>query len=546
MAWSLATGGGGMSARAVVGVVVVSVATLLQAVQVGAAPGGPGLAGTGGVEVSAAVHEDVSPPLRLVAPRSSADKPEHEHPLLFVPPDRPTPPQPDGALQTSSSPGPMTSATAGLGFDGVGAGFTTSAGSFTVNAAPPDTNGAVGATQYVQWVNEAFAVFDKATGRAVYGPAAGNTLWAGFGGGCEANNDGDPIAQYDKAANRWVLTQFSITNPTTYGYLQCVAVSTTSDATGAYYRYAFAEPYMNDYPKLGVWPDGYYLSFNMFNGSTFVGARACALDRTAMLAGAAATQQCFDSSSNGGSLLPADLDGSIAPPAGSPDFFVNLATNSLRLWRFHVDFAAPQNTTFVGPVTIPVASFAIACGGGSCVPQKATQRKLDSLGDRPMYRLAYRHFADGHEALVFNHSVSAGSSVGVRWYELRDPNGSPSVFQQGTFAPDATYRWMASAAMDKTGDLAVGYSVSSASIYPGIRYAGRVPTDPLGTLEAETSVLAGAGSQNRSLSRWGDYSAMSVDPVDDCTFWYTTEYLKTSGTFNWSTRIVSFKVPTCA
>jgi hypothetical protein len=394
-------------------------------------------------------------------------------------------------------------------------------------------------------------VFDKSTGAIAFGfPKAGNTLWAGFGGGCETNNDGDPIAQYDKAANRWVLTQFSVS---TTPYLQCVAVSTTSDATGTYNRYAFSygNTQFPDYPKLGVWPDAYYVTYNIFNnGSTFGGAKACAFDRAAMIAGSAATQVCFQLSTSFGGLLPSDLDGSTAPPVGTPDFFLNFGSNSLRLWKFHVDFATPTLSTFTGPTTIPVAAFSAACsGGGTCIPQPNTRQKLDSLADRLMYRLAYRKFGD-HESLVVNHSVSVGGNkrstvTGIRWYELRDPSGTPTVFQQGTFSPDSASRWMGSIAMDKVGDIALGYSVSSSTVFPSIRYTGRVPTDPTGTLQSENSILISSGSQLSNLSRWGDYSSLTVDPVDDCTFWYTTEYLKSSGTFNWSTRIASFKFPGC-
>jgi len=413
----------------------------------------------------------------------------------------------------------------------------------------------VGAFQYVQWVNESFAVFDKSTGRIAAGfPKAGNTLWTGFGGPCEANNDGDPIAQYDKAAGRWVLTQFSVTNPSTNGYLQCVAVSTTSDATGTYSRYAFSYggSQFNDYPKLGVWPDGYYVTYNIFNnGQTFAGSKVCSLDRAKMLIGAAATQVCFQTSTAYGGLLPADLDGANAPPPGAPEYVMNFGSNSLNLWKFHVDFATPGNSTFTGPTSVPVAAFTAACsGGGACIPQSGTSQRLDSLADRLMYRLAYRHFADGHESLVVNHTVKVNGTKrkevdGVRWYELRSPATAPTVFQQGTYAPDATSRWMGSIAMDKLGDIAVGYSASSSTIHPGIRYTGRVPTDPRGTLQGENTILNGGGSQLANLSRWGDYSSMTVDPADDCTFWYTTEYLKTNGTFNWSTQIASFKFPGC-
>lgn len=490
-------------------------------------------------EVTAESHHDLSGALRDL-PAAARPFPARDKPLRLLQRGVASR-QRDTVVQ--SSPGATVATTAGLNFPGVGNGDY----GFVPNSAPPDTNGAVGATQYVQWVNESFAVFDKATGAKVYGPVAGNTLWAGFGGGCQANNDGDAVVSYDKAANRWVMTQFSVTNPGTYGYVQCVAVSQTSDATGPYYRYAFAQPNFNDYPKLGVWSDGYYISFNMFNSNTFVGGRACAFDRAAMLAGTAANQICFQLSNAYGGLLPSDLDGSKPPPSGSPNYFVAFGNNSasLDIWKFHADFVAPTNSTFA-QTNIPAPAFSAACsGGGTCIPQSGTTQQLDSLADRLMHRLAYRNFSD-HESLVVNHSVTAGTSVGVRWYEIRSPGSAPTVYQSGTFAPDSNYRWMGSVAMDKVGNIAVGYSVSSSAMHPSIAYTGRAPTDPLGTLQAETTVLAGTGSQTSNLSRWGDYSAMTIDPTDDCTFFYTNEYLKSNGTFNWSTLIASFKFPSCS
>jgi hypothetical protein len=219
-------------------------------------------------------------------------------------------------------------------------------------------------------------------------------------------------------------------------------------------------------------------------------------------------------------------------------------TNNLNLFKFHVDFTTPSNSTFTGPTVINVAAFSPLCGGGTCVPQPSVTQQLDSLADRLMYRLAYRNFGN-HESLVVNHSVTAGSSGGVRWYEMQNPNGTPVVAQQSTFAPDSNYRWMGSIAMDQAGDMALGYSVSSSSVSPSVRFAGRVPTDPASTLEAEVNIVSGSGSQNGSLSRWGDYSAMQVDPADDCTFWFTEEYMKTTGSFNWNTRIANFKFPGC-
>ena len=284
-----------------------SLVAVVGALSLTIAPGGAHGQGPAGsasppVEVTPAIQHDVSPPLRDMhsAPRSDVPR---ERPLRPIPANVLAHEQADPVVQSTTLPN--VSSTAGLNFAGVGNGDY----GFAPNAAPPDTNGAVGATQYVQWVNESFAVFDKATGAIAAGfPKTGNTLWTGFGGNCETRNDGDPIVQYDKSANRWVLTQFSV--PSGGPYEQCIAVSTTSDATGSYNRYAFnyGPTQFVDYPKLGVWPDGYYITYNIFNnGSTFAGAKLCALNRTAMLNGAAATQQCFQLSSSFGSVLPSDV-----------------------------------------------------------------------------------------------------------------------------------------------------------------------------------------------------------------------------------------------
>lgn len=450
----------------------------------------------------------------------------------------------DAVVQTRPAP-TAAAITGGIGFAGVGQGDY----GFTDRYAPPDTTGAAGATQYVQWVNASFAVFKKSDGALLYGPVAGNTLWAGFGGPCETSNDGDPIVQYDKQAGRWVMSQFAVPGGVA-GYWQCVAVSQSSDATGGWNRYAFRYTQFPDYPKMGVWPDAYYVTFNMFT-NTFKGARVCAYDRDAMLQGQPATQQCFQLSTSYASLLPADLDGSSPPPAGAPNYLVNRLSGALGYWKFHVDWANAANSTLTGPTQIPVAAYNAACSGGTCVPQPGTSQKLDSLGDRLMFRLAYRNLS-GTETMVVNHSVAVGSrksaSTAVRWYEIRGMNGgsgTPSIYQQGSYAPDSNYRWMGSVAMDKNGNLAVGYSKASSSIYPSLAVVVRAATDALGTLGAETIVKAGSGSQLPNLSRWGDYTHMSVDPVDDCTFWYTGQYLKTNGTFNWSTWIAPFKVVGC-
>jgi len=439
----------------------------------------------------------------------------------------------DPVLQTRSGLAPLA-ATIGLNFEGND--FDT-----VCNCAPPDTNGAVGTTQYVQLVNTVFTVFDKSTGNVVTGPTATNTLFSGFGGSCQTANDGDGTIAFDKVSNRWVFQQFVVSSTP---YMDCVAVSQTADATGAYNRYAFnfGTSDFPDYPKLGVWPDAYYASFNIFlNGVSFIGPDACAYDRTNMLTGAAARpMQCFQQSSSLNPLLPSDLDGTTAPPAGEPNFFMTYGSSGiLQLFKYHVDFTTPSNSTFTGPTNISVAAFTPA---PSTVAQPSPGEALDTLSDRPMYRLFYRNFGT-HESVGFNHSV--GNPSGIRWYEIQNPNGTPTVAQQGTFAPDSSNRWMGSTAMDSAGDQAIGYSVVSSSLDPTVRIAGRTPSDPAGTMETEINVVTGTGVQEATSNRWGDYSTMQVDPVDDCTFWYTQEYIKTTGSFNWATRIANFKFPNC-
>ena len=423
--------------------------------------------------------------------------------------------------------------------------------------APPDTTGDVGPNHYVQWVNLRYSIYTLTRGanneitgfNVVPGfPKNGNVVWQGFGGRCGSDNDGDPIVQYDQLADRWVLTQFAVSGQP---YTQCVAVSTSPDPTGTYHRYAFSyERSFNDYPKMGVWPDGYYITYNMFrNGRSFTGNTVCAFERDKMLIGASARQLCVNTT-GGHSLEPADLEGTTLPPAGSPNLLMSLTTSTVQFWRFAVNWTAGTGT-LTGPTTVAgVAAFSRACGGGACVVQPGTTTRLDTLADRLMYRLSYRKFAT-HEALVINHSVTSGTGVGIRWYELRNAAGqtfgsaAPVLFQQGTFAPSNDFRWMASAAMDKTGGIAIGYNISSSTIVPSIRYAYRGPADPLGTMGNETSALAGVGSQTGNLTRWGDYSTISVDPVDGCTMVFTTQFQPANGSFNWSTFIHSFKLSTC-
>jgi hypothetical protein len=503
-----------------------------------------------GAQVSSAVHVDLSPPLAEIIENQQDQQGDHENRRAkpYHKPDFGRSATPGRPSATTSAAVPATN----LNFDGVGNGFSGPQGTFTVNSAPPDTNLAVGPNHVVEIVNTDFAIFNK-SGSVLYGPVQINTLWSGFGGNCQADNDGDPIAKYDPIANRFVISQFAVTSPNP-DYLQCVAVSQSADPTGAYYRYSFS--YGNqfpDYPKMAIWPDAYYITFNMFNstGTTFLGGQACAYDRSKMLTGAAATQQCFSLGTTYGGLLPSDLDGTRQPPSGSPNYIVadGASSNQLAYWSFHTDWANAANSTLTGPSTLATAAFTAPCGGtgGTCVPQSGTSQQLDTLGDRLMYRLAYRNFGD-HEALVINRSVTAGSSTGIRWYELRTgSSNSLNIFQQGTYAPDSNYRWMGSIAQDASGDIGLGYSVSSSSLHPQIRYTGRFAGDPAGTMpQSEGTIIAGAGSQTGSnLSRWGDYSAIAVDPSDDCTFWYANEYIPANGAFNGRTRIASFKFSGC-
>ena len=422
---------------------------------------------------------------------------------------------------------------------------------------PPDTVGAVGPNHYVQAVNLHLQIWNK-SGTTVLGPTPTNTLWSGFGGVCETTNQGDPEVLYDQFADRWVVSQFAFSSYPGTDFYQCLAVSATGDPTGSWHRYAFlvSATFLNDYPHLAVWPDGYYMSVNQFNGDgsgAWEGAGAVVFERDQMLHGSPARSVYFDLSTSLGGMLPSDADGFTPPPAGSPNYFVQAddlgaGSDRLEVWKFHTDWDTPSNSTFTGPAYVSVPDFdGKICGGNrNCVPQPGGA-KLDAIADRVMNRLAYRNFGT-HEALVVNHTVDANGAdlAGIRWYEVRDPGGTPTLYQAGTYAPDTENRWMGSAAMDNQGDLAVGYSVSSSAVSPSIRYTGRLAGDPLNTLpQGEQTLVAGSGYQTSTSGRWGDYSALTVDPVDDCTFWYTQEYYNSVGQLAWQTRIGSFVFSGC-
>ena len=444
---------------------------------------------------------------------------------------------------------------------------------------PPDTNGEVGATQYVQSVNSDFAVYSKA-GSVLRGATPINQLWAATDSECANHNDGDPVVAYDQLAKRWLISEFIALPDAGEQYGECIAISKTGDATGAYYLYTFlfGSDTFYDYPKIGVWPDGYYMTANEFPavGATSSGAGAFVFERNQMLNGLPARYVYFDEAPHNPpgaqyiGQLPGDLDGSTPPPAGQPNLFAEVDDPStiptdagfyMRFWKFHVDWTNPANSTFGNNgdpnYKLPVAAFVrpqcVYGYGPNCVPQKGGPQGLDVLGDRLMFRMPIRNFGK-YESVAINHTVVANGTDGISWYEVRIPKGGdPSVYQQGTYAPtDAAtnplYRWMGSVAMDKSGDLALGYSASGPNDYPSVRYTGRAASDPPGQLaQAEKVAFTGTGPQTEVEGRWGDYSDLTVDPADDCSFFYTTEYLAEDTVVigTWRTRVVSFRFPGC-
>ena len=446
-------------------------------------------------------------------------------------------------ITAPSIPGPILT-WAGIPFPGVGC-----------NCAPPDTNGDVGKTQYVQTVNMGVQVFNKTTGASVFGPVAIRSLWAGFGGVCETAGSGDPVVVYDSLADRWVVSQMAVPGGAGVPQDECIAVSQSGNATGAWYRYQFhlTGNYL-DYPKFGVWPDGYYMSANIFNtsGTAFLGPQAFVFNRAKMLVGdPSATSQTpgITGGATEETFLPADLDGILPPPAGAANPFVEWPSGSplvYKIYKFHVNFTNPANTTFTLFASPSAAAFTALCPTTrSCVPQLGTADRLDAIADRLMFRNAYRNINGG--TLVNNYTVSANAVAGIRWFELRNVNSGPitAPFQESTYQPDPTWRWMGSVAQDNQGNLALGFSASSSTINPQIRYAGRLASDSLNVLSGEQHLFDGTGSQTDTSNRWGDYSDITVDPVNDCTFYYTTEYYETTSQFNWRTRIGSFKFAQC-
>jgi len=415
------------------------------------------------------------------------------------------------------------------------------AGQGATGSYPPDTDGDVSDDHFVQVVNSKYNVYNK-VGEKLLGPLNLSTLWDELPGPWNGTNDGDPIVLFDEEAQRWIITQFCVFTPTKY---ELFAVSETSDPLGAYHLYSFSFEMMNDYPKIGVWTDGYYATYNMHNNG-FQGARITVVERDKMLNGDPDAQMIEFHRVNLSSLMPADIDGENLPEPGlpCPIMDINNTTLQVSFWNINTNWEDPNSSTFTLGATFDVSPFSYLPntndGEGGFVTQPGTDQKLDGLGGMIMNRLAYRKF-DDHESMVVTHSIRVNSGSGVmraapRWYEFRRTNDNWELYQEGTYSPDDNHRWMGSAAINANGDIALAYSISnSTDIHPSIRYTGRRDGDPLGEMTIEEiEVKTGTLSQNHW--RWGDYACLNVDPADDSTFWFTTEY------DGWKTWISSFNL----
>jgi hypothetical protein len=524
----------------------------------------------------------VSPPLKSLAPLPSKAEVPH------LVPNQEKPRRTAGVGATPADPVVQQATTAhspdfiGLNFDGAGVS----------NSAPPDTTGRVGRNHYVQWVNTMLSIYDK-QGNRLYGPVKGNTLFQSLGGTCATHNDGDPLVEYDILADRWMLTQFAVYATDGSFSHQCVAVSMTGDPLGSYYLYDFRTSTQTDpalfvdYPHSGVWPDGYYITTHQFPDVDPGGQGLYVFDRVSMLAGLPATYQFYNfGESVPGALvywgaLPADLDSLTPPPPGAPETIVAFGSPDstgvpnfvLHTWKVKATWGSSPSLQVSGPFNVPVAPFNaelcthtlgtyVATQTRPCVPQPIpvvadgstpytpNDIWLDGVSDRLMFRAAYRNYGD-HESLVVNHTVNSGAyQAGVRWYELRGVSTTPTLFQQSTFVGNSNdptqNRWMGSVAQDNAGNMLLGYTKSSPTLLPEIDVAGRLANDAAGQLGPEILMKASGGSQISTGNRWGDYSTMTVDPYDGCTFWYSAEYIPENGQFNWKTRIGTFRYSACS
>ncbi|MBC7899455.1 MAG: carboxypeptidase regulatory-like domain-containing protein [Saprospiraceae bacterium] len=472
---------------------------------------------------------------------------------------------------------PQAMPTPGLTFDGASQVDNASQGIGGV--LPPDVNGDVGLNHYVSSVNLVFKIFNK-NGTVAAGPLATSALFAALPAAdpCRAFNDGDPVVVYDSLADRWHISQFAVPgNPNNF---QCVAVSVTGDPTGAYYVWSYLYPnqIFNDYPKVGVWPDGYHMTFNQFNnaGTAFLGAGILTQDRAKALTGDPTASVVFTNIAtidpNAGGLLPTDMDGLIAPPAGMAQVIAEYRADEfgdpvdgIRYYKWVPNFTTPASSTLTVLPDVALAAFDARQPGGRGDIEQMGGANLDSISDRMMHRFAYRNL--GTQAAPVNSFVgsfpvnvsgvnptsAATYQTGIRWFEMRRTADAFTVFDQGTHTSGAINgatglnNWMSGIAQDNDGNIAIGFSQSGSAQRADIKIAGRTNNVAnSGTLnEGEAMFFAAAGSQTSTSNRWGDYSAMNVDPVDDCTFWYTQEYYASTGGAPWSTRVGRFVYPSC-
>jgi hypothetical protein len=495
-----------------------------------------------------------------------------------------------------------------VAFDGLGVGFTGPQGRALLRNPSDNSLavGREHIVQIVNTRMAVFSragtMFDT-TGRVLFGPVATNTVFHGAGGACEARNSGDAVVRYDQLADRWLIvmpvfqrSQWHADDPAaprpggapvlsralrsgqpgaavpmfvpppvfdtisarppaprdSGAYAMCYAVSATADPLGAWYRYEFTRPLFPDYPRPAVWPDGYYIPTS--TGDDVIEKHACVADRARMLRGEAATEQCVVIA-DVNFLNNVDLDGAALPPPGAPNIMLAAGGSQLRgrtrdsvllAWTFHVDWNDIRETRVSGPVAIPVAPYHYLCDGQltNCVTQPGTDRRLDAQGDKLMARVVYRRIG-GRESIVAVHSVDASAGGGVRWYELQiTRDRSLRVVQQGTYVPDSSIRWMGSPAMDRFGNIGIGYSFGGAPFFPGQRFAARRGNDPPGQLTLREQVLVDGAASQTSTLRWQDYTQTAVDPRDDCTIWYVGDYLR-AGAMGYTSRIGAFRMPGC-
>jgi len=530
--------------------------------------------------VGKAIYHDTSAPMSNMALDSTAPTGEKKQIPIMEREEYgryPDLAEPDGGLQSQISPAIQLSPTPAPILSAPGLSEQDNRDTVGFSVVPPDINGDIGLDGsgnriFIQYINSVWGVFDATTGALTNGPFAGNSFWAGFGGFCQNNNDGDPVVLYDDGAGRWFFSQFSINQG-----IQCVAVSTTSNPLGPYHRYAFTVTPRgaNDYPKLGVWDDGttgsagqsaYTFTMRDFggDGGSF-SVSAGVMERDAMLVGAPAQFVKFINPCTGSNCIEGQLPPHLAgptPPAGTcPTYWAAVdaayddspfANDGYRNHTLCVDWATLANSTYTeGPLVVAGSNFDRYLGNGfsDCISPVNGGEVLDCLAIFTMYRAQYRWFG-AYGSVVLNTTVDAGSDrAGIRWAETRSADGDSGWFlqQDGTYAPaDGLERWMGSIAQDQDGNIALGYSAAGSSLFPSVHYTSRMSGDAAGTMPGgEVICHTGTGAQTASSNRWGDYSSMSVDPTDDCTFWYTQEYYETTGSFDFNTRICSFRFAGC-